>query len=86
MTLSTMEDEYMALPDSCKEALYIPKLIFDLSFTDFFDRAILAHCDNQSAPYLNRGGTNYKRSLHVDLRYHFCRDLLEFKLLKDTYG
>ena len=39
-------------------------------------------CDSQSAIHLSKNPTFYSRSKHIDLRYHWIRDVLENKELE----
>lgn len=39
------------------------------------------YCDNQSAIHLSKNSTFHSKSKHIDVRYHWIRDVLESKLL-----
>lgn len=45
------------------------------------DKYVL-QCDNQSAIHLAKNPTYHSRSKHIDIRYHWIRDILEEKLLQ----
>ena len=40
------------------------------------------YCDSQSAIHLSKNPTFHSRSKHIDVRYHWIRDVLENKLLQ----
>ena len=42
------------------------------------DRYVLK-CDNQSAIYLAKNSTFHSHTKHIDIRYHWIRDVLEEK-------
>ena len=39
-------------------------------------------CDSQSAIHLGKNASFHSRSKHIDVRYHWIRDVLEKKLLQ----
>ena len=67
MALSSVEAEYMATSQASCEALWLHKLMVDLSPT-----VIL--CDNQSCIKLSKNLVFHDRLKHIDIRYHFIRD------------
>lgn len=40
------------------------------------------HCDSQSAIHLSKNSTFHSRTKHIDIRYHWIREMLEEKQLK----
>jgi len=40
------------------------------------------YCDSQSAIHLSKNSAYHSRSKHIDVRYHWIRDVLENKLLQ----
>lgn len=40
---------------------------------------ITVFCDNQSAIELSKNAVFHKRSKHIDIKYHFTRELVEHK-------
>ncbi|MCO5614198.1 hypothetical protein L7F22_068478 [Adiantum nelumboides] len=79
VTLSTTEAEYVAASESCKEAIWLTRLVRDLGIVG--EIAVL-HCDSQSAIQLARNPVIHAKTKHVDIRYHFIRDVLEDKPLQ----
>ncbi|TPX54120.1 DNA-directed DNA polymerase [Powellomyces hirtus] len=72
--LSTAEAEYIALAECAKEALWIQGLLSELSATE--QTAVPIYEDNQAAIKLAANPTHHQRTKHIDVRYHFLRDLV----------
>ena len=41
----------------------------------------IVYCDSQSVIHLSKNSTFHSRSKHIDVRYHWIRDMLESKEL-----
>ncbi|MCO5607397.1 hypothetical protein L7F22_061593 [Adiantum nelumboides] len=79
VTLSTIEAEYVAASKACKEAIWLTRLVGDLGIV----REIpVLHCDSQSAIQLARNRVFHAKTKHVNVRYHFIREVLEDKRLQ----
>jgi len=77
VALSTMESEYMALSDACKEAIYLRRLLSCMGFTNLINSATTVFCDNQSAIQLSKNNVHHGRSKHIAIRYHFSKEASE---------
>ncbi|KAG8483204.1 hypothetical protein CXB51_022209 [Gossypium anomalum] len=64
--------EYMAITEACKEAVWL-KGLFKLN-EDFQISTVF--CDSQSAIFLIKDQMFYERTKHIDVRYHFVRDII----------
>ncbi|GLT38190.1 hypothetical protein SLA2020_124540 [Shorea laevis] len=42
----------------------------------------VVYCDSQSVVHLSKNSTFHGRSKHIDVRYHWIRDVLDSKLLE----
>ena len=73
VTLSTTETEYMAVTEACEEALWLKGLFVELS--DQLQISTL-FCDNQSAIFLIKDQMFHERTKHIDVRYHFVREII----------
>ena len=72
VSLSSTEAEYIALTETCKEVLWFIGLLKDM----FIDVNIpIVYEDNQSALTLLDTSGVKTRSKHIDVKYHFARDL-----------
>lgn len=78
VTLSTTEAEYIAVTDACKEILWMKRFLQELGLKQ---EKYTLFCDNQSAIHLSKNPSFHSRSKHIDVRYHWIRDVLEEKLL-----
>ena len=79
VALSTTESEFIAITEACKELLWMKKFMQELGFIQ--ERYVL-FCDSQSAIHLGKNSTFHARSKHIDVRYHWIRDVLDAKLLE----
>lgn len=79
---STTEAEYMAAAHAVKEALWLRKLMRDLSLGT---ESILIYADNQSAIKLLKNPVSSQRSKHIDTIYHFARERVARKEVSFTY-
>jgi hypothetical protein len=75
VALSSQDAEYMALSDSSREIVFIRQLLEALGFgvrgsTDL-------HSDNNGALALAKRPGDHQRSKHIQVRYHFVRQLIE---------
>ena len=71
---STAEAEYIAASDVCREAVWLRKLLFDLFGGEL--ESTIVHCDNHSCIKLSENLVFHDRSKHIEMKYHFIRDLV----------
>nr|GEV54353.1 retrotransposon protein, putative, Ty1-copia subclass [Tanacetum cinerariifolium] len=76
MALSTTEAEYMALTEAVKEAIWLRGLLEELGVE--LNR-VTVNCDNQGAIHLSRNHVFLERTKHINVCYHFIREVLEAK-------
>ena len=72
--LSTIEAEYMAATEACKEAIWLKRLVEELGHTQ---QNIPVYCDSQSALHIARNPSSHSRTKHIDVQYHFVREVVE---------
>ena len=77
VALSTMEAEYTALSEVSREIIYMKRLLTHMGFYDLVKTPISVYCDNQSAIKLSKDAVFHKRSKHIDISFHFTRELVE---------
>jgi hypothetical protein len=75
--LSSMEAEYIALAESGKEAQWLRKIQSEF-FPTFTEPTTVCE-DNQSAIKLATNPIHSSRSKHIDVRYHYIRELVKIK-------
>ncbi|KAG8501441.1 hypothetical protein CXB51_003771 [Gossypium anomalum] len=73
VALSTTEAEYMAITEACKEAIWLKGLFSELN-EDLQISTVF--CDSQSAIFLTKDQMFHERTKHIDVRYHFVRDII----------
>ena len=73
VALSTIEAEYMAITEACKEAIWLKGLFSELSEEL---QVSTVFCDSQSAIFLTKDQMFHERTKHIDVRYHFVRDVI----------
>ena len=78
VALSTTEAEYIAATEACKEMLWMKNFLLELGHKQ--EKYVL-RCDNQSAIHLSKNSAYHSRSKHIDIRYHWIRDVIEEKHL-----
>lgn len=79
VALSSTEVEYVALKDGFKEAIWMQGLLTE---TELTDGKVTIFSDSQSAILLSKNPIYYGRTKHVDVRFHFIRDLINKELIE----
>jgi len=74
VALSTTETEYMAIIEVVKEAIWLHGLLKDLGVGQ---KQLELYSDSQSAINLAKNQVFQARTKHIDIRYHFVREILE---------
>ena len=74
VALSTTEVEYMAATHASKEVVWLQRLCSELGFKQ---QAVRIDCDSQSAIFLEKNPAYHSRTKHIDVQYHFVRDMVE---------
>uniref|UniRef100_A0A0A1X1V8 Retrovirus-related Pol polyprotein from transposon TNT 1-94 n=2 Tax=Zeugodacus cucurbitae TaxID=28588 RepID=A0A0A1X1V8_ZEUCU len=73
VALSSTEAEYMALTCVVKEAVNLKQLLRELYIP--YPEAMIVNCDNLSAMNLVKNPVYHSRSKHIDIRYHYIRNI-----------
>ena len=76
VTLSSTEAEYIALAESCQEALFMNSLLDELIGET---NTAVIYEDNTGAIFLVKNKQVGARTKHIDVRHHFIRDLHDAK-------
>ena len=84
VALSSCEAEYMALKEGAKELVWL-KAVFN-QITLLHDYKVnLLFSDNMSAIALFKNPEHHARTKHIDIQYHFVRELIDNKVFKLLY-
>jgi len=80
VALSTMEAEYMALCEDSKEAVWLIKIVQSVTTqglrTAISGGPINIKVDNGGCIDFSKNPVEHKRTKHVDIRYHFVREVI----------
>nr|GEX87323.1 hypothetical protein [Tanacetum cinerariifolium] len=77
--LSTTEVEYMALTEAVKETIWLSGLLEELGVKL---NTVTVNCDNKGAIRLSRNHIFHERTKHINVCYHFIREVLEAKTVE----
>ncbi|XP_048226569.1 uncharacterized mitochondrial protein AtMg00810-like [Ricinus communis] len=73
VTLSMTETELIAATSCACQALWLKKILEELQFNQ--EGAVVIYCDNNSTIKLSKNPVLHGRSKHIDVKYHYLRDL-----------
>ncbi|MCO5602523.1 hypothetical protein L7F22_056656 [Adiantum nelumboides] len=79
VTQSTTEVEYVAASEACKEAIWLGQLVTNLGIKE---KMPMLHYDSQSAIHLACNPIYHSKIKHVDVKYHFIREMVEDKQIQ----
>ena len=86
VALSSTEAEYISLCSGLKEAIWLKRLVSNLKLPAPIGKGPLTiMVDNQGAIDLAKNGSVNRRTKHIDVRFHFCRQAVEDKLVSLKY-
>ncbi|GKV22443.1 hypothetical protein SLEP1_g32316 [Rubroshorea leprosula] len=74
VALSTTKAEYISISHACKEAIWLERLLAEFKMKQ---DTLSMHCDSQSALLLAKNPTFHSHTKHIDVCYHFVRQLVE---------
>ena len=84
VALSSTEAEYMALSEATQEAVWLKVFLCELGEMAK-DEAVKIYEDNQGSIALAKNPEFHKRTKHIDIRYHYVRELVEDKKVEVFY-
>jgi hypothetical protein len=76
VALSTTKDEYMETTHASKEAILLQILC---SCIGLVQKVVRIDCDSQTTIFLAKKPTYHSKTKHIDIQYHFVRDMVEEK-------
>ena len=83
IALSSTEAEYVALCSTVQEAVWLRSLFADVGLEQSQPTTIYE--DNQGAMCLAKNPKNHPRTKHIDVKYHYTRDMVERNVVKVEY-
>ena len=69
----------IAATEACKEAIWLSRLVGDIGLSR---EVPILHCDSQSAIQLARNPMFHTKSKHIEVKYHFIRQVLDDKRIQ----
>jgi len=73
VTLSTTEAEFVAAATCACQAIWMRKVLEEIHFKQNGSTTI--YCDSSSTIRLSKNVVQHGRSTHIDVKFHFLRDL-----------
>ena len=64
----------MVVTEAIKEAIWLHGLVEDLGI---YQEHVSVFCDGQSAIYLAKNQVHHSRTKHIDVRFHFVREIID---------
>lgn len=83
VTLSTTEAEFVAAAACACQAVWMRRVLKELSHLQ--EGSTMVMCDNSSTIKLSNNPILHGRSKHIDVRFHFLRDLTKEGIVKLVY-
>ena len=83
VALSTAEAEYVALSSAAQECVWMRRLNSELGNSRGEPTTVME--DNQSCIVMAKNPQHHGRSKHIDIKYHFVRELVENETIKLKY-
>ena len=77
-SLSTAEAEYIAAGSCCSQLLWMKKVLTDYGISQ---DTMSVYCDNSSAIDKSKNLIQHSKTKHIEIRYHFIRNLVERKIV-----
>jgi len=82
VSLSSTESEYISATSAAQECLWLKHLLDEIGFPQ---GCVKIFEDNQGCIALTKNPQDVKRTRHIQLRYHFIRDLVKARALEFPY-
>ena len=76
LTLSTIKTKYMTSAHASKEVVSLQTLCLEIGLKQ---QAVRIDCDRQSIIFLAKNLSYHSKTKHIDVQYHFVRDMVESK-------
>lgn len=73
VSLSSTEAKYIIVCDAVKEGLWLRCLLDKIGFEN---KVVRIHTDNQSAIHLSSNSVYHDKIKHVDIIFHFVRNMV----------
>ena len=78
VSLFTAEAEYIVVGSYCSQLLWMKKVLTDYGISQ---DAMVVYCDNSSVIDISKNPVQHSKTKHIEIMYHFIRDLIERKIV-----
>ena len=78
VSLSTAKAEYITAGSCCSQLLWMKKVLTNYGISQ---DTMVVYCDNSSAIDISKNPVQHSKTKHIEIRYHFIRDLVERKIV-----
>ncbi|GFT62966.1 retrovirus-related Pol polyprotein from transposon TNT 1-94 [Trichonephila clavipes] len=85
VSFSTCEAELLSISEICKDIIWIVNLLIELKCEQFINNAVTLNSDIQAAIQWIKGTRSSNKSRHMNLHFHFIKDLIEDTVIKLEY-
>lgn len=85
VALSSAESEYISMCNGAKETMWLRRLASGMQVVPHMDQPTVMFVDNQAAMGLAHNLSVNRRSKHIEVRFHYTRQVLEDGSLKLEY-
>ena len=82
-SLSTAEEEYIAVASCCTQFLWMKQTLQDIQVQ--FSEPIPIFCDNTSAISISKNPVMHSKTKHIPIKYNFVREQVAEKNIKLEY-
>ena len=82
VALSSTEAEYVTVTSAAQESLWFQSLLKELGYDQ---ETVILHEDNEACINLTKNPQEYKRTRHIQVKYHFIRSLVKSNKVKLQY-
>lgn len=77
VALSSTKAEYISATAAARQAIWLRRVLEDLGFCQ--NKPTIIYCDNKSAINLSKNPVMHDRSKHIELKYHYIREMVKQK-------
>ncbi|CAI0414884.1 unnamed protein product [Linum tenue] len=85
VTLSTTEAEFVAAAGCAAQCVWSRRILDQMGWKKSVNQPTRIFCDNNSAIKLSKNPVLHGRSKHIDVRFHFLRDLVKDEAVELVY-
>ena len=85
VALSSAESEYISMCHGARETVWLRRLVSGMKVVQGMDEPTMMLADNQAAKALAYNSAVNRRNKHIDVRFHYTRQVIEDGILKPRY-